>query len=207
MSPLFETIRVEDGAALHLGYHAARMNRSRREIFGTPSSGKSGGPRLPEIDLATELAIPAGLPPDVHRCRVLYGERIDEVTFTPYVPREVRSLSIRVADDIRYDHKFTDRSALDALRRSVPGDDVLIVRGGLVTDTSAANIVFFDGVRWLTPASPLLPGTARARLLDEGRIVAEEIRVGDLSLFSKAVLVNAMIGFNQKRWIGMGEVG
>jgi len=158
------------------------------------------------IDLAGSIVIPDNLPPGIHRCRVFYGEHVDEITFTPYIRREVGSLTLVGADDISYGHKFTDRSAIERLRQGIAGDDILIVRRGLITDTSYSNIVFFDGARWVTPASPLLPGTARARLLDEWRITAEEIRVGDLGRFTRAVLVNAMIEFRKDRWIDVKDI-
>ena len=49
-------------------------------------------------------------------------------------------------------------------------DDVIIVRNGLITDSSYANLIFFDGREWITPKVPLLEGTCRARLLASGKI-------------------------------------
>ncbi|HLF14791.1 MAG TPA: aminotransferase class IV [Bacteroidota bacterium] len=196
MSLLFETIRVAGRRLCHLEYHNARLNSSRLELFGAGDF----------IDLGKEVAIPVGLGAGEFRCRVTYGERIDGVTFTPYVRKTVRSLTLVDAAGLGYAHKYADRSGIGLLLAGVKTDDILIVRDELVTDTSYANIAFFDGGKWLTPASPLLRGTTRARLLDEGRIHPEEIRTADLGRFSTAVLMNAMLGFDLDHRIPTGEI-
>ena len=85
-------------------------------------------------------------------------------------------------------------------------DDIIIVRKGLLTDTSYANIAFWDGHRWITPAEPLLAGTCRARLLDEGWLVEGAIRSKDLPGFSRIRIFNAMmdqdISLEQLRIVG-----
>ena len=48
------------------------------------------------------------------------------------------------------------------------------MKQGLLTDTSIANIALSDGTHWYTPAHPLLKGTKRAALLEEG-ILQEKI--------------------------------
>ena len=66
------------------------------------------------------------------------------------------------------------------------------MKNGLITDTSYANIVFWDGQNWLTPSTPLLAGTKRARLLHESKIKEAEIRVDDLIKYEKARIINAL---------------
>jgi len=196
---------------MHLGYHELRMNRSREELCDNANSGgknRVGGriERSNPINIAGAIRVPDTLPPGLHRCRVDYGNEIDKITFTPYVPRKVNALTLVESEDISYAHKFTDRSAIEQLRKGVTGDDILIVRRGYITDTSHANVAFYDGSRWVTPASPLLPGTTRERLLDEMRLIAGEIRVKDLARYTKAVLFNAMIEFQEDRGIDMANI-
>lgn len=74
---------------------------------------------------------------------------------------------------------------------------MLIVRNGRLTDTSIANVALWNGTEWHTPSFPLLKGTHRQRLLDEGRIVERDITVDDLSLYSRVRLFNAMISFGE----------
>jgi 4-amino-4-deoxychorismate lyase len=196
MFPLFETIRIEGGTPRHLAYHNARMNRSRRELFG-PSD---------DLDLAPAIRVPDGAGAGLLRCRVTYGGAIGDVTFAPYEPRVVRSLALADGERLDYARKYADRSGIEKLLEGTEADDVLIVRKGLVTDTSAANTAFFDGTLWLTPATPLLPGTTRARLLDFGLIVARDIRIADIAGFEAVALMNAMIGFDTANPIPSGAI-
>lgn len=100
------------------------------------------------------------------KCRVIYGREIEEITYTSYQIRPVHSLQIVYSDDIDYTYKSTDRSVINELfARRQEQDDILIVKNGLLTDTSIGNIALFDGNEWYTPKQPLLKGTRRASLL------------------------------------------
>jgi 4-amino-4-deoxychorismate lyase len=74
-------------------------------------------------------------------------------------------------------------------------DDIVIVKNGLVTDAFAANLIFFDGQKWVTPNTPLLKGTQRQYSLDQGIISETEIKESDISSFQKVGLINAMVSF------------
>ena len=92
------------------------------------------------------------------------------------------------------DNKSTDREALNRLFACRgERDDILIVRRGLLTDTSIANIALFDGKDWFTPKLPLLRGTCRTALIDNGIIKEKDIRPEELSSYSFVRLFNAMI--------------
>lgn len=186
MSPLFETIRIARGRLWHAAYHTARMNGSRRALFGYADS----------IDLEKAVTVPAGPGDGVLRCRVDYGEGIDGISITPYVRKNVNTLRMVEGEGLDYAHKYSDRSAIDRLLAGAGTDDILIVRNGLVTDASYANVAFSDGDGWLTPASPLLAGTTRARLLDEGLIRTAEIRADRIGDYGAVVLMNAMLGID-----------
>ena len=95
-------------------------------------------------------------------------------------------------------HVFADRSVLDrnfALRGNA--DDVVIVRSGMLTDTSIANISLYKEGKWFTPKYPLLKGTRRARLLAEGIIEEDIIMADSLHKYEKIRLFNAMISFGE----------
>ena len=73
----------------------------------------------------------------------------------PYTVRHVHSLALIQADHIDYTYKSAGREPLNrlfALRGAC--DDILIVKQGLLTDTSIANIALSDGTHWYTPAHP-----------------------------------------------------
>ena len=72
-------------------------------------------------------------------------------------------------------------------------DEVVIVKNGLLTDTSYSNIALFDGQRWVTPRHPLLQGTMRQSLLDTGQLVERDIRDDEGGRYEKVSLINAMM--------------
>ena len=196
MSRLFESIRVVDGSVHHVEYHDARLNRSRREVFGCADA----------IELNDAIRVPRDLGRGVYKCRVVYAEAIEQIEFVPYQRKEVRSLTLVECDSIEYAHKFVDRRCIETLFKGVRTDDILIVKHGRVTDASFANVIFYDGAKWVTPATPLLCGTARARLLERGTIVADEIRENNLRQFKHVALVNAMVSFEDTIPLSMDRI-
>lgn len=175
----------------HLHWHQDRLNRSQEALFED----------FEHIDLNRQIAVPEKLR-GLWKCRVLYAGHLERIEFEVYRRRLVRSLRLMEADDLDYRWKWVDRRVLDALfgRRS-SADDVLIVKNGLITDTSYANVACWDGRHWWTPARPLLPGTCRARLLHAGRLRLADIPVSEISSFQKLRIFNAMTG-----WSGAWEI-
>jgi 4-amino-4-deoxychorismate lyase len=58
-------------------------------------------------------------------------------------------------------------------------------------------VAFFDGSSWLTPSTPLLPGTQRAFLLENGVIHEAALQEIDLTGFSHIKLFNAMMDWER----------
>lgn len=183
------------------------MNYSRKTLLGCAD----------KIDLYQQLQAwleetPARIPtvnlyPALFKCRVIYASEIEKVELIPYTLPNIRSLKIVVDDQVEYSHKYLNRERLDTLfNKKGDCDDVLIVKNGLVTDTTYANILFYDGNYWLTPAHPLLRGTQREKLLSRGIVAKADIRPGDLALFEKARLINAMIRFEDKLDVEVAEI-
>lgn len=185
MCQFIETLCVQEGEGQHLAYHQMRVNRSRREVLG-----------LNDVLMLQDLIrVPASLQQVVRvKCRIRYAATVEEITFTEYQPRVIRSLRLMTHDTVQYAHKFADRERINELfagRGSA--DDILIVKQGLVTDTSYSNVAFYDGKQWVTPQQPLLPGTCRARLLDKGRLTEKNVTPDNLTHFSHCSLINAML--------------
>ncbi len=136
-------------------------------------------------------------PPDSarYRCRVIYGRDIESVEYIPYTPREIGRIAV-VDSDIEYRYKYADRTKLDSLLLPhMDYDDLLIVRDGLITDTTIANVAFSKDGRWYTPKTPLLEGTTRQRLLDNGFLSTHDINKNDISDYEHFAIMNAMIKF------------
>ena len=183
VSPLLlETIKVEGGEVCNLPYHQARMDRSRKALFHTEDV----------LSLSRIIAPPTQ---GLYRCRICYDTTVHSVEYLPYTPKEVASLRI-VPAEIEYAYKYADRKAFGSLLKAHNDvDEIIIEKEGLLTDTTIANIAFYDGKRWITPAKPLLKGTMRAKLLDEGLLQTADITREMLSGYTHVALINAMIGF------------
>ncbi len=184
MYEFFETIRIEEGNVHNLEWHQKRCERTLRH-FGSSR----------ELDLAS--AIKPHSDSGVFRCKLVYTpQKIIDVSYTPYKRRSITSLKL-LESDIEYDFKYLDRSEIDALFfKKGEFDEVLIVKNGFITDTSIANVAFFNGSKWFTPKKPLLEGTSRARHIATGRLETLDITPDMLRSFSKVALMNAMIDFD-----------
>jgi len=180
---LLETIRIEGGRPLHLEYHNHRFNRSRRELFGATE----------DLDLADFLmdAPSSGL----WRCRVLYTLYIEKVEYLPYTLHLPHRFALAEFEG-DYTYKYADRSIFEKLKRAHPeAEELLLCRDGLLTDTTIANIALRRDDLWYTPAQPLLPGTTRERLLEQGRLIPAEIPCDAIGTYDAIAVMNAMIGF------------
>ncbi len=132
------------------------------------------------------------------KCRVLYREQVEEVAYQPYRLRTIRSLRLVNRDTIDYQYKTADRSELDSLLALRDGaDDILVVKNGLLTDTSFANIALWNGREWITPATPLLEGTHRAALLASGQLRPDDVHTDEIDLYQRICIFNAMIEFGE----------
>ncbi len=181
-SLLLETIKIEEGKIHNLRYHQDRCDLSRQALFQSEDS----------LELSSIIDAPKV---GSYRCRILYGETLHSIEYFPYIPKKIQTLRI-VSSNIEYSFKYAKRDALNALLESNKDvDEVIIEKDGYLTDTTIANIAFLDGKQWLTPVNPLLKGTMRAKLIDEGFLHTKEIKKEDISHYSQVALMNAMIGF------------
>ena len=133
---------------------------------------------------------------DVYKCHLTYdiSGRVLPPVFEKYSSRRIDFLVCRDADGLDYSCKWEDRSGLESLGKGLEqGGEVLILRNGFVTDTRYSNLVFGDGVNWVTPDTFLLPGTNRAFLLHTGLIQSVSIRKGEWGEFPYCSLINAML--------------
>ncbi len=191
MFPLFETICIKKGAVQHIYWHQKRMDNAYRQYFDS----------INPHSLEQAIKIPSLLK-DVPRAkaRVSYNADGMYIIFEPYQEKSINNLKLIFDNTISYPLKFQDRSALKILydlRESC--DDILVIKNGMVTDTSYCNILFFDGHSWCTSDTPLLNGTCRARLLAEGRIQEVPIHFEMIKKYTSFMLVNAMMDFNPVR--------
>lgn len=182
MCLLLETIKIDRGKIYNLCWHETRLNNARQFLFHAKEN----------ISLHDKIHIPYEHKKSLLRCRIIYGQDIRTIEFSLQTKKEIKHLQIIHDDNIHYNYKFLDRTALHALASQCGHqEDILIVKQGLVTDTSIANVVLFDGCDFVTPDPPLLAGTKRAQLLHKGIIKKRTIDFNDLNQYKEIHLINA----------------
>lgn len=201
MYPCIEAIEWRDGRVQRLDYHQQRVDAAFGCLY----------PELRPINLAEELEVirKSGSDERVegqcffpdqgrYKLRLEYDFQLRRLEFQEYRMRKVESLQLVAIVREPMLYKSSAREFIDlAFKQRGECDDVVLVREGLLTDTSYANIALFDGRKWVSPRVPLLYGTRRAYLLDRGVIETADIRVEDISRFRLIRLFNALIDFGE----------
>ena len=164
------------------------MRQTVREAYGVASG----------FDLA-DGSIPLQHRKGTVKCRIVYGRSLSEISFAPYVPREIRSLRLVAADDeLDYHLKYADRSAL-ALSFAGVGtiaDEILDrARRGDYRYQLQLTWRFRRTEIPLRLDTFLLNGMRRQYLLGYREFSTEcRITPSDLGGFERVVLINAMLG-------------
>jgi 4-amino-4-deoxychorismate lyase len=187
MSLLIESIYLKDGSFRNLSYHQQRVDEACMALFAIQE----------KIDLKQVLSQSNIPQKGLYKCRIVFDMKVHKIEFQSYAIRKIKSLKMVDCNSIDYRFKFENREAIDNLfsQRQLC-DDVLIIKDGLITDASYANIVFKLEDNWVTPNMPLLKGTMRQQLLDNGVISEATILRKDIHAFTSFKLINSMIGFD-----------
>ncbi|WP_396633523.1 aminotransferase class IV [Maribacter sp. R86514] len=197
MYPLFESVCIENSQIKNADYHEARFRRSYMQLYKTHSTySLFDGIHLTNLD-----------PNLKYKLRIGYKQHGTRFSFSSYENSIPSSLKLVSDDTISYHVKRNNRKKLNNLYKLKEDfDDVLIIKNGLVTDTSYANILFTDGKQIVTPATPLLEGTCRARLLDHNKISEKRILEAEIQNFESFQLINALNDFDENRWIPIKNI-
>lgn len=209
MCRFIETICVIDGEPLAIDAHRARVRRTLRACWGGAAGHRVDSAARGVLEQALAAALNDGPNAGARRTklRLVYrvppenhGEppAVEELELLPYRVPPINTLRVVDGGEITYSLKYHDRRALHRLYELRDGcDDVLIVRDGLLTDSSYCNIALYDAGRCVTPATPLLAGTRRSRLLQAGRLETADIPVQSIERYSHVALFNAMIDLGE----------
>jgi 4-amino-4-deoxychorismate lyase len=184
MSQFFESIRVNDGVVENLNFHQARVNKTLNAFDASQHS----------IDLTKiiqQLVLPTlGL----FKLRISYDLNGNyEAKCNPYQYKQINDFALMDIKGHRYDYKYANRDWINETLAQSGKDEIIMHDDGLIKDCSYTNIVFFDGANWYTPESPLLEGTQRAKLIQEGVITPKALYVSEVPNFQKFKCINAMI--------------
>ncbi len=186
MSQFLETIQLRDGEFKLLELHQKRMDLAISENY----------PNVESIPLSEYLHQSNYPTKGLYKCRLLFSSNIEKLEFVPYEQPIIKTLKVIETNLPTWLYKLSDRSSIQELvDQKGEFDDVLILRDGLLTDTSYCNIALLKGNQWFTPRLALLYGVQRAHLLQEKQIIEKDILVTELSHYSKICLFNAMNEF------------
>ncbi|MEG0891343.1 MAG: aminotransferase class IV [Bacteroidales bacterium] len=173
-----ETIKIVNGEIKNLNYHLERIKRTIGKI------------------LPINFNIPQELCHGIIKCRIVYDNlSIIKIEYLPYTMPIIKTLRLIEQPNINYKYKYEDRSKINELKLNcAPFEDILITQNGFITDTSFCNIVLKNKQGFLfTPSTPLLNGTKRQQLLNDGLLQSTTITIGDLPNYTHIYLINAMI--------------
>lgn len=189
MYRFFESICIRDGMIRDPQAHLRRIGRTVVHFYGNFDACLF----WPRFELTP-------FPPEgKYKWRLVYDRRgIFHAEIKPYTMRNIRMLRMVNGDDLDYSFKFLDRTRIDDLfALKGRADDILIVKNGYITDSSYANVILWDGLAWWTPDRPLLAGTQREKLLNEGLIRERPIPAADIRAYKKIKMINALISLEE----------
>ncbi|NCB03620.1 MAG: hypothetical protein EOM67_15930 [Spirochaetia bacterium] len=190
MIKFIESIKVLNGDAPDINEHLQRVLRTIQSFYSKSNERFDFISCVNSVLAREREKISDGL----FKLRVVYSDRLISGTLIPYIPKRIKRLKIVECDDIDYPFKFENRTSIDSLLSYKDDcDDILIVKNGVITDTSYSNIVFERMGNLYTPESYLLAGTKRAKLIREDIVREEKIRPCDIDRYDKAYLINSML--------------
>ena len=186
MSQFFESIRVNDGIAENLSFHQFRVDRTLKAFDASHNS-------IVLASIVQQLVLPAE---GLFKLRISYDLNGNyEAKCNPYQYRQINDFALVDIKGHRYDYKYANRDCINEALAQSGKDEIMMHDAGFIKDCSYTNIVFYDGANWYTPHSPLLEGTQRTKLIQEGIIITKVLHVDELPNFQKFKCINAMIGW------------
>ncbi len=192
-----DAVRVENGRLPDVEWNNLRVNKTRKDFFTIEE----------ELDLSELIKIPEENKKGLYKCRIVYDTEIRSVTFTEYKRKVIKSLRAVYDDSIDYSYKFADRSRIDELfELRGECDDILIIKNGLVTDTSSANVVFVRNGKLFLPESCLLPGTRIAALVASGEAAVVRIGIEDINRYDGVFIINAMNNLSECSFVPVDKI-
>lgn len=192
MSQFIESIKIFNDKFYNIEFHNKRFNETLKEFYDINE----------DLDLSNLISIPSNLKSNqVYKCRIGYSNKIDTIEFIPYKIRNIKTLRLVEDNEIDYKYKYFNKNDFEKLLINCKADDILIIKNGLVTDTSFSNVIFLNGFKWITPKSYLLNGTKRQQLLKDGIISSKVIRKQDIKQFKYAKLINAMLDIEDSPYV------
>lgn len=183
MCQLLESIKCQDGVLYNLAAHQNRMRTSMHKLLGVEA----------KLDLKRAIKKVAIPRKGLYKCRIIYGRDINRIEFVAYERNAVIDVAFIEDNTMSYSHKLLDRSCIEKHTKTLSYDtEVVFIKKDRITDASYSNIALYNGTEWHTPTYPLLKGTMRNRLLEEGKIKRQDIMYNDIKAYSHISFINAL---------------
>jgi para-aminobenzoate synthetase/4-amino-4-deoxychorismate lyase len=202
---LFETIRIEDGQACHLGMHLERISQSAKELKikfdasrarsliqeACSTLDKQSIYRL-RLDLSAEglLSVKTAPIQNLQPGPILWAG--DLLSSDTTMSSADRLLGHKVTRRKLYDQAWLAAEKLGAF------DALFINEQGFVTEGGRSNVFVKKDGRWLTPplASGCLPGVMRSIVLKDAKYQAIEQNItrSDILSAEEVIFTNALRG-------------
>jgi len=125
--------------------------------------------------------------------KIVYDGRNFDLQYAPLLKNRKFGEFRIVEIEQDYSYKYLQRDWLDSLRKG--SNEAILVKDGYLKDATIANIALKIDNKWFTPKEPLLRGTTRQRLLDEGKLNLAPLYIDDLIKAQNFAIMNALIGF------------
>ncbi len=189
-----ESIKIADSKPQNLEYHLSRMQANGFKQ---------------DIEHLFHNSFPASkFMGSLVKWRIIYDHKeIFSCEFLEYKLPTIKSLRVINSQDLNYSRKYLDRESINHLfSQRGNADDVLICKDGLVGDTSFCNTVFKRKEQLFTPDSPILAGTKRQFLIDNGLITPCKITIDDIQQFDGLFLINSMIELRDEAYISVSKI-
>jgi 4-amino-4-deoxychorismate lyase len=194
--PFLESIRLYDGEVDLLALHQARVDKTRRLIYGEKN-------RLSITELLASLDLPGR---GLYKIRMVYGRKAGRVDILPYEIAEINQL-VLMETTRAYGLKRVERGWLDEPVKQLEDKSFpLFHSSGRIRDTNYCNVAFWNGSAWHTPLYPLLNGVRREHLLKAKVISPKDLFIDDLEDYQIARIFNAMIHFEEAPEIHIRDI-
>lgn len=184
-----ETLRSEGGKLHGLDRHLARLRGTVLAHGGTLREDEV-------LHYLSSIPLPAE---GLHRLTLTYdSESILSHQIIPYQRRAIHHLQLcPLPPRFTYHYKYADRSYFLRVKAALPPETeaLFLLPDGRITDTTFTNILLeLEDGSLVTPACPLLKGTQRGFLIEQGLVYEQNhLTPKDLARCRSIRLINAML--------------
>jgi branched-subunit amino acid aminotransferase/4-amino-4-deoxychorismate lyase len=196
----FTAMQVRGGAARGLGLHLSRLDSATKELFGTGLDGELVRARVRHAlgasvrDASVRISVFQPDGDEQPSIMVVVRPPADP----PAAPQRLTAVAYqRPVPHIKHAGTFGQIYYGLAAERAGFDDALLTARGGVIAESTIANIGFFDGDAVVWPAAPVLAGITMqlvATALAERGVPCrnDTVRVADLRSFRSVFLTNSL---------------